>query len=95
MADVIVTSEALEDGAKEIKSIVHEFENMRELWDDGDIWGHSTVKGAMGDFVEKWWVKRAKLQEHLEDLQSKMESSAETWNDAESELEKSLESDGK
>ena len=63
---------------------------MSELWDDGDIWGHKTVTGAMDDFVDSWWVKREKLQENLKDLQSKMEKAAETWNNTEIELEKSL-----
>jgi flagellar biosynthesis chaperone FliJ len=90
MADLVVTSVAVDDAATQLKSIVDELENMKELWDDGDIWGHKTVKNAMGDFVESWWVKREKLQENLKDLQEKMETAAETWNDTEIELEKSL-----
>lgn len=94
MADLKVTATALEEGSEQLKAIVHEFENMKELWADGDVWGHKTLKSAMNAFDDKWWVKRAKLQEHLEDLQSKMEQSVETWNETEAELEKSLESDG-
>jgi len=90
MADLVVTSIAVDDAAEQLKSVLNELENMKELWDDGDIWGHKTVKDAMGDFVESWWVKREKLQDNLKDLQGKMETAAETWNDTEIELEKSL-----
>ncbi|GAA2224162.1 hypothetical protein GCM10010413_17320 [Promicromonospora sukumoe] len=90
MADLVVTSVAVDDAAEQLKSVLNELENMKELWDDGDIWGHKTVKNAMGDFVDSWWVKREKLQDNLKDLQGKMETAAETWNDTEIELEKSL-----
>jgi flagellar biosynthesis chaperone FliJ len=93
MADLVVTSVAVDDAAKQLKSVLDELENMSELWDGGDIWGHRTVKNAMGDFIDSWWVKREKLQENLKDLQGKMEKAAETWNDTEIELAKSLESD--
>ncbi len=90
MADLVVTSVAVDEAAEQLKSVLNELENMKELWDDGDIWGHKTVKGAMGDFVDSWWVKREKLQDNLKDLQGKMEQAAETWDEAETELEKSL-----
>ncbi|MFD7024559.1 hypothetical protein [Promicromonospora sukumoe] len=90
MADLVVTSIAVDEAAEQLKSVLNELENMKELWDDGDIWGHKTVKNAMGDFVDSWWVKREKLQDNLKDLQGKMETAAETWNDTEIELEKSL-----
>lgn len=66
---------------------------MDAMWDGGDIWGHHTVQNAMGDFIDSWWVKREKLQSNLDDLQKKMEQAAETWNNTEIELTKSLESD--
>jgi hypothetical protein len=91
--DLVVTSIAVDDAAAQLKSVLDELENMSELWDGGDIWGHRTVKNAMGDFVDSWWVKREKLQENLKDLQGKMEKAAETWNDTEIELAKSLESE--
>ncbi|MEV0890046.1 MULTISPECIES: hypothetical protein [unclassified Promicromonospora] len=94
MADLVVTSIAVDEAAEQLKSVLHELENMKELWDDGDLWGHRTVKNAMGDFVDSWWVKREKLQENLKDLQDKMEKAAETWNDTEIELEKSLTPEG-
>ena len=93
MADLVVTSVAVDDAAKQLKGVVHELENMSELWDDGGIWGHKTVDRAMDDFIDNWWVKREKLQENLKDLQSKMEKAAETWNNTEIELAKSLESE--
>jgi flagellar biosynthesis chaperone FliJ len=93
MADLVVTSVAVDDAAKQLEAVVHELENMSELWDDGDIWGHKTVEGAMDDFIDNWWVKREKLQENLKDLQSKMAKAAETWNNTEIELAKSLEAE--
>ena len=93
MADLVVTSIAVDDAAEQLKSVLNELENMSELWQDGDIWGHKTLSGAMDDFIDSWWVKREKLQENLKDLQGKMEKAAETWNDTEIELAKSLESE--
>jgi len=90
MADLVVTSVAVDEAAEQLKSILNELENMKDLWEDGAIWGHRTVKDAMGDFVESWWVKREKLQDNIKDLQGKMETAAETWNDTEIQLEKSL-----
>lgn len=90
MADLVVTSIAVDEAATQLKSILDELENMDAMWDGGDIFGHKTVAGAMDDFIDSWWVKREKLQENLKDLQSKMEKAAETWNNTEIELEKSL-----
>lgn len=90
MPDLVVDSKVVDDGAKQLKSILDELENMGDLWDDGKIWGHKTVKDAMGDFIESWWVKREKLQDHVKDLQSKMEQASEAWNTTEDELDKSL-----
>jgi flagellar biosynthesis chaperone FliJ len=90
MSDLIVTSEVIDEGAKQLKSILDELEHMDAMWAGGDIWGHKTVAGAMDDFIDSWWVKREKLQDALKDLQEKMEQSAETWNNTETELENSL-----
>ncbi len=93
MADLVVTSVAVDDAATQLKSILDELENMSAMWEGGEIWGHRTVKGAMHDFIESWWVKREKLQDNLGDLQEKMEQAAETWNNTEIELTKSLEAE--
>ncbi|MFD6447757.1 hypothetical protein ACFWEJ_21825 [Promicromonospora sp. NPDC060204] len=91
MADLVVTSVAVDDAAVQLKSILDELENMSELWQDGDIWGHRTLEGAMDDFIDSWWVKREKLQDNIKDLQGKMEKAAETWGETEIQLAKSLE----
>lgn len=93
MPDLVVTSIAVDDAATQLKSVLEELKGMDAMWDGGDIWGHRTVKNAMDDFIGSWWVKREKLQSNLEDLQKKMEQAAETWNNTEIELAKSLESD--
>ena len=90
MADLKVTSDVIDEGAKQLKTVLDELENMSAMWDGGDIWGHKTVDGAMDDFIDSWWVKREKLQGNLKDLQEKMEQSAETWNNTETELDNSL-----
>ena len=90
MADLNVTSEVIDEGAKQLKTVIEELKHMDAMWDGGDIWGHKTVDGAMDDFISSWWVKREKLTGNLEDLQEKMEQSAETWNNTETELDNSL-----
>lgn len=90
MADVIVSKEATDEGAKQLGAILGELTNMRAEWDGGSIWGHDTVKDAMNDFVDSWWVKREKLQSNLEDLQGKMEQSSEAWNEVEDGLTDSI-----
>lgn len=90
MADVVVTALTSEQAAAQLKLIVDEFGNMKKTWDDGNVWGHPTLRDAMNDFVDDWWVKRAKLLEQLGDLQKKMEQMNKTWDDLEVELTKSL-----
>jgi hypothetical protein len=90
VADLVVTTIALDDAEKQLSAIVDEFKNMGKLWDDGAVWGHATVKGAMNDFAEDWWVKREKLTANLSDLQKKMKQAAEQWNNLEIELAKSF-----
>jgi hypothetical protein len=90
VADLVVTTIALDDAEKQLGAIVDEFKNMGKLWDDGAVWGHATVKGAMNDFAEDWWVKREKLTTNLSDLQKKMKQAAEQWNNLEIELAKSF-----
>ncbi|MFI6428243.1 hypothetical protein [Promicromonospora sp. NPDC050880] len=92
MADVIVTKEVINEGAEQLKGVLHELEHMSEKWDGGDIFGHKKVAGAMDDFIDDWWVKREKLQENVKDLQEKMEQSAEAWDSVETDLEGSLKS---
>ena len=36
MADLVVTSVAVDDAATQLKSILDELENMSELWQDGE-----------------------------------------------------------
>ena len=90
MADLVVTSIALDDAERELAAIVDEFKNMGKLWDDGAVWGHGTVKSAMNGFVDDWWVKREKLTTNLSDLQQKMKQAAEQWNGLEVDLAKSF-----
>lgn len=90
MADLVVTKEAVDDAAIQLKTVVDELAGMDAMWDGGDIWGHTTVENAMRDFIDSWWLKREKLQGNLEDLQGKMEQAAETWNSTETELDNSL-----
>lgn len=90
MADLVVTSVALDDAEKQLSAIVDEFKNMDKLWDDGAVWGHDTVKGAMNEFIDKWWVKREKLTTNLSDLQKKMKQAAEQWNGLEVDLASSF-----
>ncbi|MGW2090573.1 hypothetical protein [Promicromonospora sukumoe] len=93
MPDLKVSSVAVDEAAEQLKAVLEELKNMDAMWDGGDIWGHKTVDNAMDDFISNWWVKREKLQSNLEDLQKKMEQAAETWNNTEIELTKSLESE--
>lgn len=86
MADLVVTSVAVDEAADQLAAIVDEFKNMDKLWEGGAVWGHDTVKSAMEDFIDKWWVKREKLTTNLSDLQKKMEQAAEQWNNLEIEL---------
>lgn len=90
MADLVVTSIALDDAEQQLAAIVDEFKNMGKLWDDGAVWGHDTVKSAMNDFVDDWWVKREKLTTNLSDLQKKMKQASEQWNGLEVDLAKSF-----
>jgi flagellar biosynthesis chaperone FliJ len=92
MADLIVTSIAVDDAAAQLKLIKDEFENASKNRDDREeIWGHDGVKGAMADFISDWWVKREKLTDNIKDLESKMSKAAETWNETEISLAESLE----
>lgn len=86
MADLVVTSVAVDEAAEQLAAIVDEFKNMGKLWQDGTVWGHDTVRRAMDDFVDDWWVKREKLTTNLSDLQKKMTQAAEQWNNLEIEL---------
>ncbi len=91
MVDLVVTSIAVDEAARQLKRIQDEFESAdRNKEDRQDIWGHQSVQDAMSDFVSDWWVKRAKLLENIKDLQSKTQKAAETWGDTEIELVKSL-----
>lgn len=90
MADVVVTKQVLEDAATDLKNINDEFKNMSAMWEGGDIWGHDTVKNAMNEFIDNWWVKREKLQVQLDDLTKKMEQSRDAWNQAEDDLASSF-----
>ena len=90
MSDLVVTSIALDDAEQQLAAIVDEFKGMDKLWGDGSLWGHATVKGAMDDFIDNWWVKREKLTTNLSDLQEKMKQASEQWNNLEVELAKSF-----
>lgn len=86
MSDLVVTSIALDDAAAQLSAIVDEFKDMGKTWEDGTVWGHDTVKGAMDAFIDDWWVKREKLTSNLGDLQKKMTQAAEQWNTLEVDL---------
>ena len=90
MSDLVVTSIALDDAEQQLAAIVDEFKGMDKLWGDGSLWGHDTVKSAMDDFIDNWWVKREKLTTNLSDLQKKMKQASEQWNNLEVELAKSF-----
>ncbi|MFC8801346.1 hypothetical protein ACFT2C_26745 [Promicromonospora sp. NPDC057138] len=90
MADLVVTSIALDDAEQQLTAIVDEFKGMDKLWGDGSLWGHDTVTSAMDDFIDDWWVKREKLTTNLSDLQKKMKQASEQWNNLEVELAKSF-----
>jgi len=91
LPDLIVTSIAVDDAARQLTVIVDDFKNAETNRDQRrSHWGHPAVEAAMEDFVDDWWVKRAKLVENLGDLQLKMQKAAETWGEAEVQLTASL-----
>lgn len=91
MTDLIVTSVAVDEAARQLKVIQDEFDKVSANREDReDMWGHPAVKSAMGDFDHDWRVKREKLTENIKDLQSKMQQAAETWGATEIQLADSL-----
>lgn len=95
MVDLIVTSIAVDEAARQLKLIHDELENAEDARRDrDDIWGHEVVRIAMRDFVHDWTVKREQLMGNIEDLQKKTEQAAETWGDAEVQLTNALKPEG-
>jgi hypothetical protein len=91
VADLVVTSVAVDDAARQLKVIQDEFEKSGARREDReDMWGHPAVKSAMDDFDHDWRVKREKLTENIKDLQTKMQKAAETWGSTEISLADSL-----
>jgi hypothetical protein len=91
MADLIVTSIAVDEAARQLGTIKDDLENSDQNRSDWkNIFGHPIVNDAVYDFIDDWWVKREKLLDNIDDLHKKMEKAAETWADAELQLTDAL-----
>lgn len=91
MANLIVTSAALEDSAAKLAAIKTEFDQADGRDDeDAEVWGASPVAAAMQRFGQDWSIHRGHISVSIGDLHKKLADMALAWNDTEQSLSESL-----
>ncbi|TFD85856.1 hypothetical protein E3T61_17175 [Cryobacterium lactosi] len=91
MANLIVTSAALDDSAEKLSSIKTEFDGAdRRATTDADVWGASPVEAAMEKFGTDWSIHRGHISTAIGDLHKKLEDMSTAWNNTEQGLSDSL-----
>lgn len=91
MADLVVTSAALEESKAKLTAVKEEFDNSGDrVRDNADVWGQRDVANAMHEFVENWKIHRGKISSAVGDLEKKLQDAIDAWNDTEEHLASSL-----
>ncbi|QES43202.1 hypothetical protein DEJ49_21405 [Streptomyces venezuelae] len=88
-SDLVVDFHLLNKSANQLSAIEKEFKNLDEWKDDvKEAVGASSIKDAMGDFVDNWDKNRKRLLGDLEEVGKQVEGTRDAFQKLEDQLSK-------
>lgn len=90
MSDLVVSA-SLDDTNRQLKTILHEFQNCGKDADRyHDIWGQSDLEDALSSFANNWYIHRQSIEKTLSKLSKDIDKACHTWSHAEKKLSDSI-----
>lgn len=90
--DLSIDMESLRSLARDLKTIVDEFEGADDRAEDAaSATGHDTLGDRVNSFADKWKIKRGEMTEDVKKLQGIVQSIVDTFTQVDTELGKALE----
>lgn len=92
MSDLKVDYDVLADSVQTLAVLKSEFDGIKDLRDEtSGLWGHRAVRDAMHGFASNMDYNRRKLAEEMAAVGEKLETTLETFREADAELAASFE----
>lgn len=87
MADIRIDLDAVRDAGEKVATVLSRLDGAGdETRTLPDAAGHSTVSGALGDFRDKWSIRKGELVEELTFVSNALTAISDTFRELDGEL---------
>ncbi|WP_423922508.1 hypothetical protein ACPEEZ_02880 [Frigoribacterium sp. 2-23] len=94
MADLIVDGDALATSIDNLARVRDELADQMSGRDENhDIFGQRDINKAMRDFSGDWKIHRKKIKDDVAKLHDKLVEMNDTWNEADQEIKKNIQTE--